>query len=48
MSRVISYRTELTRAEREDLDARARWYTAPYREVVRAKLVSLAAPGPIQ
>jgi transposase len=45
MPRASPYRIELTRAEREELEARARRYTASYREVVRAKLVLLAAQG---
>lgn len=45
MPRVSPDRIELSRAEREELEARARRYTAPYREVVRAKLVLLAAQG---
>ena len=45
MPRVSPYQIELTRAEREELEARARRYTASYREVVRAKLVLLAARG---
>ena len=39
------YRIELTPPEREELEARARRYTSPYREVIRAKLVLLAAQG---
>src|SRR5918996_1722034 len=45
MPRVSPYRIELTRTEREELEARARQYTSPYRDVVRAKLVLLAAQG---
>src|SRR5712691_2782744 len=47
MPRVSPYRIELTCAEREELEARARRYTSPYRDVVRAKLVllGLAVPG---
>jgi transposase len=45
MPRVSPYRIELTRAEREELEERARRYTSPYRDVVRAKLVLLAAQG---
>ena len=45
MPRASPYRIELTRAEREELEARARRYTSPYRDVVRAKLVLLAAQG---
>src|SRR5204863_3084285 len=45
MPRVSPYRIELTRAERGELEERARQYTSPYRDVVRAKLVLLAAQG---
>ena len=39
------YRIQLTREERRELEARARRYTSPYRDVIRAKLVLLAAQG---
>jgi transposase len=39
------FRIELTREERRALEARARKYTSPYRDVIRAKLVLLAAEG---
>src|SRR4029453_6636091 len=45
MPRVSPYRIELTREEREALEARGGRYTSPYRDVVRAKLVLLAAQG---
>jgi transposase len=45
MPRSSPYIIELTRAEREELGARARKYTSPYRDVVRAKIVLLAAQG---
>jgi hypothetical protein len=45
MPRVSPYRIELTGAEQEELEARAGRYTSPYRDVVRAKLVLLAAQG---
>jgi transposase len=45
MPRTSPYRIELTTAERDALEARARRYTAPYRDVVRAKLVLFAAQG---
>jgi transposase len=45
MPRVSPYRIELTPAERAELEARARRYTSPYRDVIRAKLVLLAAQG---
>ena len=32
-------------AERRELEARARKYTSPYREVIRARIVLLAATG---
>ena len=39
------YVIELTPAERAALEAQARRYTSPYREVVRARIVLLAATG---
>jgi transposase len=45
MSRRSPYVLELTAAQRTELEARARRYTLPYREVVRAKIVLLAAAG---
>ena len=45
MPRTSPYVVELTEAEREELSARARRYTSPYREVIRAKIVLLAAQG---
>ena len=39
------FRIQLTREERRALEARARKYTSPYRDVIRAKLVLLAAEG---
>ena len=39
------YVIELTAAERAALEARARKYTSPYRDVIRAKIVLLAAEG---
>ena len=35
----------LTDTERRELEARARRYTSPYAEVIRAKIVLLAADG---
>jgi transposase len=35
----------LSRDERRELEARARKYTLPYRDVVRAKIVLMAAEG---
>jgi transposase len=45
MPRTSPYVIELTKQEREELAARARRYTAPYRDVIRAKIVLLAADG---
>jgi len=45
MPRTSPYRIELTAEERLALEARARKYTLPYRDVVRARIVLLAAQG---
>ena len=45
MPRTSPYRVELSVAERRLLEARARKYTSPYRDVIRAKIVLLAAAG---
>src|SRR5215468_3013802 len=45
MPRVSPYLVQLTEAEREALRARVRRYTSPYRDVIRAKIVLLAAQG---
>ena len=45
MPRSSPYVITLTPKERRVLEARARQYTFPYREVVRAKIVLLAAEG---
>lgn len=45
MPRHSPFRIDLTREERRALEARARKYTSPYRDVIRAKLVLLAAEG---
>lgn len=45
MPRHSPFRIALTREERRALEARARKYTSPYRDVIRAKLVLLAAEG---
>ena len=45
MPRNSPYRIELAEEERRILAARARKYTLPYREVVRAQMVLLAAQG---
>jgi transposase len=39
------YRVELTNHEREVLEALTRRYTSPYRDVIRAKIILLAAEG---
>jgi len=45
MPRHSPFVVELERAERDELEARARRYTSPYRDVIRAKIVLLAAQG---
>lgn len=45
MPRQSPFLIRLTREERQILEARTRQYTLPYREVVRAKIVLLAARG---
>lgn len=45
MPRHSPFRIELTRAEQRELEARVRKYTSSYRDVIRAKLVLLAAQG---
>src|SRR5712692_926848 len=45
MPRHSPYVIRLTRKERRALETRARKYTSPYRDVMRAKLVLLAAEG---
>jgi transposase len=45
MPRTGPYSIELTGEERLALEARARKYTLPYRDVVRARIVLLAAQG---
>ena len=45
MPRKSPYTLKLSRAERRELEARARRYTLPYRDVVRAKIVLMAADG---
>jgi transposase len=39
------YVIDLSKEEREELEFRARKYTSPYRDVIRAKIVLLAAEG---
>lgn len=45
MSRRSPYVVVLSSADREVLEARARAYSAPHAEVVRAKIVLMAADG---
>jgi transposase-like protein len=45
MPRTSPYTIELTAGERRTLEARARKYTLPYREVFRARIVLLASEG---
>ncbi|MGH2397621.1 MAG: helix-turn-helix domain-containing protein [bacterium] len=45
MPRLSPYRVELTDHERSALEGRARKYTSPYRDVIRAKIVLWAAQG---
>jgi transposase len=45
MPRKSPFAIELTEQERTELRARCRQYTAPYRDVIRAKIVLLASQG---
>lgn len=45
MPRRSPFAIDLSLEEREELQRRARGYTLPYRDVVRAKMVLLAAQG---
>ena len=45
MPRESPYLIELTQQERNELESRVRKYTSPYRDVIRAKIVLLAAQG---
>lgn len=45
MPRQSPFQIELSPHEREVLESRARKYTLPYRDVVRAKAILLAAEG---
>jgi transposase len=45
MPRTSPYRIVLTEDERRRLEAAARRYTSPYRDVVRARIVLYAAEG---
>jgi hypothetical protein len=45
MPRKCPYRIDLSSAERTRLEATARRYTSPYRDVIRAKIVLYACQG---
>jgi transposase len=45
MPRKCPYRIELSDTERARLEATARKYTSPYRDVIRARIVLYAAEG---
>lgn len=45
MPRKSPYVVRLSADQRRELEARARRYTLPYRDVVRAKIVLMAAEG---
>src|SRR3990172_3901978 len=45
MPRQSPYRIELSRKERERLEAIGRRYTSPHRDVIRAKIALYAADG---
>ncbi len=45
MPRKSPYVLTLTADQRRELEARSRRYTLPYRDVVRAKIVLMAAQG---
>ena len=45
MPRRSPYRIVLAQSEKEELEAITRRYTSPYRDVIRAKIVLLAAQG---
>src|SRR2546426_12149160 len=45
MPRASPFAIELSDRERAELLSRARKYTSPYRDVIRAKIVLLAAEG---
>lgn len=45
MPRKSPYTLTLTAEQQTELEARARRYTLPYRDVVRAKIVLMAAAG---
>lgn len=43
--RISPFVIDLSKEEREELEVRARRYTSPYRDVIRAKIILLAAEG---
>ena len=45
MPRKSPYVLALTSEQRQELEARSRRYTLPYRDVIRAKIVLMAAEG---
>jgi transposase len=45
MPRISPYLLDLSVDQRRELEARARKYTLPYRDVVRAKMILMAADG---
>lgn len=45
MPRTSPFLVELTEQERGILEGQARKYTSPYRDVIRAKIILLAAEG---
>jgi hypothetical protein len=45
MPRKSPYVLRLIGDQRQELEARARQYTLPYRDVVRAKIILMAAEG---
>jgi transposase len=45
VTRKSPYVLDLTAAQRRELEARARRYTSSYRDVIRAKIVLMAASG---
>jgi transposase len=45
MPRQSPYNVSLSAEQRVELEARARRYTLPYRDVMRAKIVLMAAAG---
>ena len=45
MPRASPFRVILSKEERQELESRVRRYASPYRDVIRAKIVLLAAQG---